>query len=424
MIQQDIERRRGLCLIDPHGTLVTALVERCAAVGFQRFRRIHVVDPANADWSFGFNPLRTDGYTDIHTRVDTMVAACAEVWGGENINETPLLTTCLQLVFYALAARNLTLLEAIDLTASKDPHRVRRTLTQGLPDTVYDSYWAEIGSLPRREFEERFSSVRRRLLRFLGSPIVRRMVGQRSNVLDVRQAMDDGDIILMNLKEGGSFSKESARLLGTLLASELFLVAKTRDERTAMRRPFTLYIDECYDYVTQDVEHMLAQTRKFGLHAVLAHQYLAELGDPDMPIYRGVMAGAQTKIVFGNLDDDDADVMARQIYRSTFNLERPKHVLDKPIVVGEVIDVLHSESATISGGKSRDAGTSRGLSTSQGESWGSSETDSRSNAHARASSRTSMESVLSGESLNPEDGAILNAMTGATAGIRHIPIGH
>jgi hypothetical protein len=89
---------------------------------------------------------------------------------------------------------------------------------------------------------------------------------------------------------------------------------------------------------------MLDQTRKFGLHLVLAHHRLGQLRDRSEAIYNGVMGGGQTKIVFGGLEDDDAEIMARQIMRDSFNLERPKHVLDKPIVVDEVPFWLESES--------------------------------------------------------------------------------
>jgi hypothetical protein len=93
---------------------------------------------------------------------------------------------------------------------------------------------------------------------------------------------------------------------------------------------------------------------------VLGHQRLGQLGQ----FFNGVMAGAQTKIVFGGLQDDDAEVMAREVYRSSFNLERPKHVLDKPVVVDEVPYWLESE------GWGESEGSSTGVATSS--SWGSS----------------------------------------------------
>lgn len=363
MIRQDLLSGRGLCLIDPHGTLADAVIEWCAALKIDRHRRIHIIDPKDLTWAAGFNPLRFDGEIDLNARVDAMVATCAEVWGGEDINQTPLLTTCLQLVFYALAVNGLTLVEAIELTSSADPHAIRERLTGQLPDHVYDAYWRDFSALPRKEFEDRFSSTRRRLLRFLGSPVVRRIVGQRQRSLDLKKVMDEGDVVIVNLVPRGPLSQENARLLGALMTSELRLAALSRDPATAQARPFSLYIDECYDYLTGDVETMLDQTRKFGLHVILAHQRLGQLRGRSESIYNGVMAGGQTKIVFGGMTDEDAEVMAKEVFRSSFNLERPKHILDKPVVVDEVPYWLDSESWTTS--------ESSTTSTSESTNWSS-----------------------------------------------------
>ena len=97
MIRQDIlsPSGHGLCLIDPHGTLADSIVEWCAALKIGKYRRIHVIDAKDETWAAGFNPLREGGGIDLNARVGAMVATCAEVWGGEDINQTPLLTTCL-----------------------------------------------------------------------------------------------------------------------------------------------------------------------------------------------------------------------------------------------------------------------------------------------------------------------------------------
>ncbi len=373
MIRQDILSGRGLCLIDPHGTLADAVVQFCASRNLQGARRIHVIEPADAAWSVGFNPLRLDGVTEAAARVDAMVSACAQVWGGENPTSTPLLKKCLRAVFYALAVREQTLLEAVELISSTDPRATRRLLTENLPDYVFDSLWRDFNGLSRREFAEQFSSTNNRLIEFLSSPIVRRIVGQREHALNLKHVMDNGEILIVNLAPRSSLSSDNARLLGTLLTSELFLLALARDSDMARRRPFYLYIDECYDYLTSDIERMLDQTRKFGLHLVLAHQRLGQLRDRSEAIYNGVMGGGQTKIVFGGLEDDDAEIMARQIMRDSFNLERPKRVLDKPVVVDEMPFWLESESEGESNTRSASVSHSFGTTESSGTAESASE---------------------------------------------------
>jgi len=295
------------------------------------------------------------------------------VWGGEDPNRTPLLRKCLTAVFYALAVRGLTLVEATELISSVDPHRVRRTLTENLPDPVFDGLWRDFNGLTRSEFVEQFGSTSSRLNLFLKSPSVRRMLGQTSRSLDLKQVMDGGEILIVNLAPKNKLSHENARVLGTLLTSELFLLAVARDRTRATRRPFTLYIDECSEFVTDDVERMLDQTRKFGLHVVLAHQRLSQLRRRSEFIHDAVLGGTHTKVVFGGLMDDDAEIMAREVFRGTFNLERPKHVLDKPVVVDEVPYWLESESSTDSYSTTEMTGETSGWQSASGSTEGQSE---------------------------------------------------
>jgi hypothetical protein len=128
--------------------------------------------------------------------------------------------------------------------------------------------------------------------------------------------------------------------------------------------PVYLYIDEAHRFLSQDVANILDQARKFGLHLILATQHLGHLRDRGEHIYRSVMANTRTKIIFGGLDDEDASLIARNIYRGSWDLSRPKHRFDRPTVVGQEHDWLRSESES--------RGTSHAIGTTKSESEGES----------------------------------------------------
>jgi hypothetical protein len=346
MIQQDLAVGRGLCLVDPHGTLVESLERWCAIRGLGSIRRIHVIRPGDADFVPGFNPLRETPGESLSVRVDAMVAACAQAWGVSDMSDTPRLEKILRATFFALAVRGLTLAEGPALLRAADPEGVRRHLTAELPDPIYQITWNELNGMSRKDFAEHVESTHTRLSKFLTAPAMRLMVGQRERTIDFRHAMDNGEIVLVNLGARAAFSYENARVLGTLLINDLFLTALGRDEKTALRRPFTLYLDEAYDFLSGDVEHILDQTRKFGLHAVLAHQRIGQLKQRGEGIYNAVMGNTQTKIVLGGLSDDDADIMAREIMRGDIDLTKPKPGITMPVVVDEVPFWLESESSS------------------------------------------------------------------------------
>ncbi|MEI9932661.1 MAG: type IV secretion system DNA-binding domain-containing protein [Rhizomicrobium sp.] len=74
MIRQDIAVGRGLCLLDPHGTLADKIEEWCALRGLGGIRRIHLVRPGDDRMVPGFNPLRAVPGEALSVRVDAMVA--------------------------------------------------------------------------------------------------------------------------------------------------------------------------------------------------------------------------------------------------------------------------------------------------------------------------------------------------------------
>ena len=365
MIRQDIEDldKPGLLLLDPHGTLYDDIAAWCAWMRIEQTRTIHLINPSEEGWAVGFNPLRLDSALEASVRIDAMVQACAQVWGGEDPAKTPLLKKCLRAVFYALAVRELTLLEATELVSAADPFGIRRYVTHDLGDRVFQAVWDDFNDLAdnsatRRQFVEQFSSTNNRLMEFLAAPVIRNIVGQRKHVMDFRQCMDNGEIVLVNLTPSTKLSLDNAKVLGTLIISDLLVTALGRDRKTAQEHPFYLYIDECYDYLNNDIEKMLDQTRKFGLHLILSHQRLGQLSAAGEGVYNAVMAGAQTKIVFGGLEAKDAEDMAANIFLGELDLEQRVRTLDKPTPTGEFVrETLFGEIMSETQAESAGGGT-------------------------------------------------------------------
>ena len=77
--------------------------------------------------------------------------------------------------------------------------------------------------------------------------------------------------------------------------------------------PFFLMIDEFQKFVTPDVPEMLDQAAKYGLHLFLFHQHLSQLKERDPQIY-GALTNARTKIVFGGLNDEDVELISKELY--------------------------------------------------------------------------------------------------------------
>jgi hypothetical protein len=362
LIREDIRQGNGLCLIDPHGELYDDLLRWIEVRGFFDRRKVILLEPTLEGWAFGFNPLDfgVASPDQLTFAADAMAKVCAQVWGGEDMMQTPRLKRILSSVFYTLAAKRLTLLEALMLT-NHEHLEARRYLTRDLPNFALADEWQKLNALGSRDFYEEFSSANNRLFEFLRAEIVQNVIGQQERVLDFRQAMDDGHIVLVNLAPKGRLSDDNARLLGALMVNDLFLKARHRSKDS---RPFYLYIDECSLFVNEDIGRILNETRKFGLHLILAHQHLSQLRRASETIYSAVMTNAQTKVIFGGLSVDDAEIMARTVFMGEYKLDEAKYKYDTYAVTGYVRTWLEHRSSS----SGHFSGSSTGISESDGMS--------------------------------------------------------
>lgn len=406
LIRQDIEQGAGVCVIDPHGEMYANLVDWLAANEWHRSRRIHLINPAESTYSVGFNPLCLDD-PFIDARVSAMIDACQRVWDDTESTGHKTLAKLLKMVFGTLAYNRLSLREA-PLLSSLHHRDARQRLVEatGQPDLI--DGWLELDELRPNDFVQRFEAVNNRLYDLTRSKGIAQMLGQTSDVLDFKTCMDNGHVVLVNLAHKGRIQPNVAQTLGALITADLFHSAQCREIETAKDRPFYCYIDECGDYLNDTVVKGLDQTAKFGLHYILSHQRLSQLGDRrDHPIRNGVMGGAQSKVVFLQDDHDTTSELAELLFGKTFDMEKPKEVLIKPTVVGYSRKWLHaegySEGSSSSTAQANSSGRGVGMSLSEIENAlpVNIETESLGESTASSSGRSETWSVSKSQTFLP-----------------------
>ena len=371
LMRQDARYGSGFCLIDPHGTLAARFLEWAHLGRVGDYRDIHLLQPSRSEYSFGFNPLRFGDFTadELAYAVESFVGAVAAVWGVENMTETPRLERQLTTLVTVLQANGLTLAEAEEVTRPGQEN-YQRQLLAAVENPAVAQAFEELIEMRSRERNERLESTLNRLFAFLASPVIRRMVGQTEHLLDTRALMDDQDILIVDLSPAGGspsgrgvVSAKQARMIGTLLVNDLFLAAQTRENPD---EPFYLYVDECYDYLTPDVTRILFEARKMGLHLTLAHQDISQLESRGQAIYKGVMSGARTKVLFAPTVQSDAELFVREILTTRLDPTRLKPI-GSPAVTGHRIIELHNSSDSTS----ESYGTSTGVSEATASTSGS-----------------------------------------------------
>lgn len=368
-VREDIKAGHGVCLIDPEGDLYDNIVAWCAEKEIDKLKTIHLFDPSESDWRFCFNPLFVHSGEKPRHRIDNVIEALSQVWGGEDSRNTPAIRTTLRAIFAALIESGYTMAEAFYLTSTHDPDQIVAFLTATLNNPILREVWDGYQKAPAREHMIEFGGARRRFVELLADSEIREILAAHEHPIDFKTVMENGDIVLVNLSPD-AMGDDPARAFGALLVREMFYCASRRNPSVAREKPFFAYIDECAPMLTSDITRILARSRKRGFHVVLAHQWLEQLREQGSAIYHGVM-GIQNKVVFGGLSDEDAVILADQLFRSEFDLETPISVLTKPGVAGYRRTWFESWSSSESSAHSTARSESESSGHSEVESTGS-----------------------------------------------------
>ena len=119
-----------------------------------------------------------------------------------------------------------------------------------------------------------------------------------SALVDLRDVMDRGHVLIVNLSKG-RLGEDNSTLLGALLVTSIQQAAMTRaDVPEIDRRDFSLYVDEFQNFNTGRFASVLSEARKYCLSLIVAHQHLTQLDEPT------------ANAVFGNVGLADARGLA------------------------------------------------------------------------------------------------------------------
>jgi len=358
----------GFTLIDPHGSLVNSLLRFVAyqPSWFTDRRKIHLFDPKDTTWRFGYNPFYVPEGLDpehrdsvIIDKIEALLMAVAQVMGGEDPDRMPRFAKMFTAILYAAATKGLTLFESMQALPRAEGD-FRNFIAADLPDPIISMIWKSIRELGDREYDSFFDSTESRMVRLLRHPVIREVLSQTNKFLKPAEVMENGEVVLLNFQQQqGAMSKAAGDLLGRLLINDYVQTALSRVADRS--RPHFLVIDECYRFITHDIEDLLDQTRKYGLYAMLAHQRLSQLGEPNDPRREGVLYGAQNKVIFG-VTHKTALELVDDIYGHEYDFERVKERVTSPVVVAHKRELLEAFSE----GENESASWARNTSTATG----------------------------------------------------------
>ncbi|HEV7702577.1 MAG TPA: CxxC-x17-CxxC domain-containing protein [Candidatus Paceibacterota bacterium] len=305
MIIQNIQNGDGVCLVDPHGENVEAVL---SAIPPHRVKDVIYFNPADADYHIGFNVLELVDPQYKHLVASGLMGIFTKIWANawSARMEYILNNTILAL----LDTPGSTMLGIPRMLVDKD---YRQKIISNLKDPVIKAFWVHEYEAWQDKFRnEAIAPIQNKVGQFLSTSIIRNVVGQQKSTINIFDMMNEGKIFLVNVSKG-RIGEDNSALLGGMIITKIQLAAMERVRiPEEERKDFYLYVDEFQNFVTDAFAGILSEARKYRLNLTVAHQYTAQLvSDKSTAVRDAVFGNVGTMIIF-RVGADDAEFLEKE----------------------------------------------------------------------------------------------------------------
>jgi hypothetical protein len=298
----DIFHGHGYAIIDPHGDFA---VDNMRFIPGSRLKDVVYFNPADTAYPLGFNPLEVTN-PEQKSNISSEVIGVLKRMFGESWG--PRLEYILRYTILALLDRPTTTM--LDITRMLTDKKFRKETLAYCNDTVVLQFWnVEFASWNDKFQAEAIAPVLNKVGAFTANPTIRNIIGQPKSTFNIREIMDEGKILIVNLSKG-LIGEDNAAILGAFLVTKIQLAAMSRSDipNIADRRPFYLYVDEFQNFATDSFATILSEARKYALNLTVANQYISQMTDT---VRDAVFGNVGTMISF-RVSADDAPILSKQ----------------------------------------------------------------------------------------------------------------
>ncbi|KKU11709.1 MAG: hypothetical protein UX16_C0007G0009 [Parcubacteria group bacterium GW2011_GWB1_45_7] len=302
MVIDDIRAGKGVGLVDPHGDLAKDIINY---IPEERIDDVIYFDPSDTSHPIAFNPLEKVRDEHRHLIASSIMAVFEKIW--PDVWSARMQYILNNSLLALLEFPNATLLGIMRLLSDK---KFRKEVVSNLTDPVVKSFWInEFGQYSDRLAVEAVAAIQNKVGQFVANPLIRNIMGQPHSTINLRNAIDEGKIIIANLSKG-QIGEDNSALLGAMLITRIQMAAMSRvDIPEEERRDFYLYIDEFQNFSTESFSNILSEARKYRLSLTLAHQYIAQLIDENNTTVRDAIFGNVGTMVLFRIGPKDAEFL-------------------------------------------------------------------------------------------------------------------
>jgi len=309
-------------LIDPHGNLAEN-VKRLKSVSNDPDKVIYLEVFLKEGFTFTFNPfsIKNKSLKNITFTAEQIISAIEETLSREGGKLTEVQVNTLEkCVYFLLNREKSTILDMVKILRADE---IIFAEAQKYEPTFFTEEFAKPSNRTRKALLDRVD-------RLLNSPILRNLLGGEST-FDLEYILNSGKILIVNLADAGEMSQVA---FGKFLVASIKSIIRKRKKNHGL--PTFLFVDEVQSMISGSFDYILSQLRGFGLHLVMANQYINQLGDQ----VESVVQNTAIKIV----SSDDYDQIKKVVKppKDTFLKDfefflkvkgYPTHVFKSPDVI-------------------------------------------------------------------------------------------
>lgn len=309
MIRQDLRNGDGLAIIDPHGSLID---DNLPFIPRNRADDVIYFNPADQSRPMGLNLLEAESDDEKELVALDAMNIMIKLFGNEIFGpriQDYFRNGCLTLMAHPEGG---TMVDIVRLFTDDDFQRER---VNYIKNPVVKSFWTDqMAKTGAREKQEIIPYFAAKFGQFITNSMMRNIIGQTKSAFDFIDVMQTKKILLMNLSKG-EVGDINSKLLGLIIVSKLQMAALRR-QRFAKeeREDFFMYIDEFQNYITDSIESILSEARKYRLSLNMAHQYIAQLeGEEGKSRVKDAVFGNVGTMMCYKLGATDAEYMAKEM---------------------------------------------------------------------------------------------------------------
>ena len=336
MIRQDIKEGKGLCFMDPHGDAIEDLL---GYVPPERAEDVIYFRPSDTERPMGLNLLEAETEEQKHFVASSVINLMYKLFDPykTGIVGPRFEHTVRNAMLTVMSEPGTTFVELMKILQNPGGPYLKHFLDI-IQDPIIKEFWTEqIAQTSDFHKSETLDYITSKFGRFVTNKMVRNIIGQSQSSFNLRDIMDNGKLLFINLSKG-ELGEENSSFLGLVLVPRILMAAMSRaDMPEEQRRDFNLYVDEFQNFATPDFAQILSEARKYHLSLTVANQFVGQI---DEEVKNAIFGNVGTLISY-RVGVSDANYLTHE-FQPTFNEEdllniEKHHVYIKTIVGGEPV---------------------------------------------------------------------------------------